>query len=164
MLPLFCPSSSAWQSEGFVIWLLSQGKTKATSKQTKNYAVKYGHVLDSGDASPLLILSDRNRQHAMAALANLAKYQGRYQDFTQIKQRYGLKWSTGNESVQALQRFFNSEMSLDHMLQRVREMMRVLPADMAAIVRHAVLTGLRPSEACESVRLLNSGYMSATIY
>jgi intergrase/recombinase len=42
------------------------------------------------------------------------------------------------------------------MLQRVRAMMRVLPAPMAAIIRFAVLTGLRPTEACESVRLLKS--------
>jgi intergrase/recombinase len=34
-------------------------------------------------------------------------------------------------------------------------MMRALPAHMAAIIRFAVLTGLRPSEACESVRLIN---------
>jgi intergrase/recombinase len=42
------------------------------------------------------------------------------------------------------------------MLQRIREMMRVLPHVMADIIRHAVLTGLRPSETCESVKLLNS--------
>ena len=75
---LFCPSSSAWQSEGFVIFLSSQHKTKCTIKQTKNYAIRYGHILDTSDASPLMGLSPRVRLHALAALANLAKYQGRY--------------------------------------------------------------------------------------
>jgi hypothetical protein len=40
------------------------------------------------------------------------------------------------------------------MLQWVKEAIRVLPEHMAAVIRHAVLTGLRPSEAVESVRLL----------
>jgi hypothetical protein len=73
---LFCPSSSAWQSEGFVNvlrgWLEAQGKRKVTVKEVVNYAKKYGYILDTGDASPLLGLSPRNRQHVMAALANLA--------------------------------------------------------------------------------------------
>lgn len=34
-------------------------------------------------------------------------------------------------------------------------MIRVLPAHMAAVIKNAVLTGLRPAEACDSVRLLN---------
>jgi intergrase/recombinase len=41
------------------------------------------------------------------------------------------------------------------MLSKVKEMMRALPAPMVAVIRFAVLTGLRPSETCESVRLLN---------
>ena len=40
------------------------------------------------------------------------------------------------------------------MLSKVREMMQVLPAHMAAVVRFACITGLRPTEVCESVRLL----------
>jgi intergrase/recombinase len=41
------------------------------------------------------------------------------------------------------------------MLDVVRKMMQVLPKVMALVVRHAVLTGLRPNEACESVRLIS---------
>ena len=40
------------------------------------------------------------------------------------------------------------------MLDKIREMIRLLPPAMAAVVRHAVLTGLRPVEAVESVRLV----------
>lgn len=47
-------------------------------------------------------------------------------------------------------------MSLDSMLQKVKAMMQALPKPMALVIRHAVLTGLRPSEAVESVRLLNN--------
>jgi len=56
-------------------WLQSQGKTKATIRETINYAKRFAIVLITGDASALLTLSSRNKQHAMTALANLAKYQ-----------------------------------------------------------------------------------------
>jgi intergrase/recombinase len=90
----------------------------------------------------------------MTALANLAKFHGCYDKWLDIRRRYSLKWSKG-DSLQAFERFFNPELTFDVMLQRVRGMIRMLPARMAAVVRFACLTGLRPAEACESVRLLN---------
>jgi hypothetical protein len=47
------------------------------------------------------------------------------------------------------------------MLQKIKEMMRVLPAHMAEIVKFNLLTGLRPAEAVESVGLLNDGVSAA---
>jgi hypothetical protein len=105
------------------------------------------------DAAPLLSLSPRNKHHAMTALANLAKFSGRYDQWLSMRQRYNLKWSKG-DSLQAFERFFNPDLSLDVMLSKVKGMMEVLPPHMAAVVRFACLTGLRPSEACESVKLL----------
>ncbi len=69
-------------------------------------------------------------------------------------QRYNLKWTTGNESLTSLQRFFNLKTGLEYMLKRVKEMMRVLPDHTSAVIKFALLTGLRPSEAYESVRLI----------
>jgi hypothetical protein len=108
-------------TSSFHTWLVSQGKTKATIKETVNYAKRFGHILDTGDASPMLTLSVRNKQHAMTALANLAKFQGRYDVFLQIRQRYSLKWSKG-DSIQHFNRFFNDELTFDTMLERIREM------------------------------------------
>ena len=94
----------------------------------------------------------------MVSLANLAKYQGRYDKFLLLRQRYHLKWSSGNNSIQAMQRFFNPELSIEKLLEKIREMIRVLLAPMGTVLRHACLTGLRPSEAVESARLIiNSG-------
>ena len=112
-------------------------------------------MLDTGDAAALLTLSPRNKHHAMASLANLAKFQGRYDQWLAIRQWYNLKWTSGNNSLQAMERFFNPEMSLDSMLSKVKEMIRVLPVSMGTVIKFNCLTGLRPSEAIESVRLLN---------
>jgi hypothetical protein len=148
------PSSSS--SSSFHNWLASQHKSRWTIKQNEIYAVRFGHILETGDAAELLTLSPRNRHHALAALAALSKFSGRYDRFLQIRQNYNLKWSSGNDSLRALQRFFDPEMTLDSMLQRIREMIRVLPTAMAAIIRFACLIGLRPAEVVECVRLLNT--------
>jgi hypothetical protein len=62
----------------------------------------------------------------MTALANLAKFQGLYDHFLQIRQRYSLKWSKG-DSLQHFNRFFNEDLTLHVMLQRVREMVDKTP-------------------------------------
>ncbi len=136
-------------------WLVSQGKAKRTVKTNVQYAKRFYSVLDTGDASPLATLpGTRSREIALVALANYAKYTGRYERFQELKRRYALKWSTAN-STQFFERFFNPELTLDVMLQRIRQMIRSIPRHMAAVVKFNCLTGLRASEAIESVRLLN---------
>jgi hypothetical protein len=94
-----------------------------------------------------MTLSASNRKHALTSLAALSKYQGRYDLYLKLKQRYSLKWSSSYNSMQSLQRFFNPNLTFDVMLSKVKEMMQVLPADMALVIRHAVMTGLRPAES-----------------
>jgi hypothetical protein len=150
----------------FVDWLKSQNKTSWTIKQIKNCAIKYASVLDTGDASPLLESSPRNRHHAMVSLANLVKYEGRYDVWAAIRNRYSLKWSSGNESLQALQRFFDPDTStsLDGMLQQIRLMIKKTPTYMGKIIKFGVLVGLRSAEIVESVRLINDKEAFAKYY
>jgi hypothetical protein len=88
-------SSSSFDAAGFRRYLTAQDKTRKMIKDIVNYADRFGHVLQSRDASVLMIVSPRNRHHAMTALANLAKFTGQYDDWMQIKRRYSLKWSKG---------------------------------------------------------------------
>jgi hypothetical protein len=114
-------------------------------------------VLDTGDASAFLstLPGSRSKEITLVALANLAKHQGRYERFLELKKRYALKWSTSN-STQYFERFFNEGLTLDVMLQRIRKMIAVLPTFMGQIIKFGCLVGLRASEVIESVRLLNS--------
>ena len=149
---------SSWTINDFRSWLVAQGKTKMTVKETVNYTKRFASVLDTGDASPILNTIKPNVQHhALTALANLAKYTGRYQKFLEILQRYNLKWSRGDPMTH-FERFFNEELTLDVMLQRIKEMIDILPVQMGKIIKFACLIGLRPSEVVESVRLLNGGH------
>lgn len=102
-----------------------------------------------------MALSPRNRHHAMAVLASLAKFQGQYGQFRQLKHSYNLKWGSGQESLQSFSRFFNDELSLDSMLQKVSQMIAKTPSSMTQIIKFCCFTGLRPAEAVESVRLIN---------
>jgi hypothetical protein len=63
----------------------------------------------------------------MEALTALSKYNGYYDKWQQIRQRYSLHWTNGDESFHALQRFFNTELSLDVMLSRIKDMAQKLP-------------------------------------
>jgi hypothetical protein len=126
-----------------------------TTKVRLCYAKRYYHILLNEDASDLLeIESQQKRLNIMKSLTLLARFLGCYDTWQQLRKRYSLKWTTGDESLAAMQRFFDPNLTLDSMLQWVKEAIRVLPEHMAAVIRHAVLTGLRPSEAVESVRLL----------
>jgi intergrase/recombinase len=90
----------------------------------------------------------------MAALAALSKYRGCYDRWLDIRHRYNLKWSNPASSMASFEQFFNPDLTLESMIQKVKRMIEVLPSNMGEVIRFAALTGLRPSEAVESVKLL----------
>jgi len=55
-----------------------------------------------------------------------------------------------------MERFFNPDLSLEAMIAKVKEMIAILPKTTALVVKHALWTGLRPSEAVESVKLIQN--------
>ena len=91
----------------------------------------------------------------MEALTALSKYNGYYDKWQQIRQRYSLHRTNGDELFHALQRFFNTDLSLGGMLSRIKGMAQKLLPFRGQIVRFDALVGLRPAEPLESVRLIN---------
>jgi hypothetical protein len=79
-----------------------------------SYAKRYGSVLDSRDASPVMALSPRNKYHTMTALANLAKFTGRYDQWLQLRHRNNMKWSHG-DSITCFEGFFDDGLNYDVM-------------------------------------------------
>jgi hypothetical protein len=76
------------------------------------YAKKYYQILLlSGDghyrnAQSLLQMHGDKRIHIMKAISSLARFTGQVPAWQEIKQHYNLTWSTGNEKLNAFQRFF----------------------------------------------------------
>jgi hypothetical protein len=134
--------------------------TPNTAEDRLRYAKQYASVLlQSGIPDCLLLqLSPNKRIHVMKALSALARFTGRTEQWRQIRQQYGLQWSTGTEKIDAFTRFFDQSKDLDVMIGWLKEAISILPRSYASFFLFCTLTGLRASECVEAVRLLNSSY------
>jgi hypothetical protein len=122
---------------------LLQRMTYKTAEDRLRYAKQYSKVLETGNASNLLSLQPDKRIHAMKALSNLAKFTGEYDKFLLIRQRYNLKWSTGTGKIDAFERFFVDNKTLDSMMQWLRQAIQALPKSYGDFFIFCTLTGLR---------------------
>jgi hypothetical protein len=134
--------------------------TPNTAKDRLSYAKQYASVLLSGEynISQLQQLSPNKRIHVMKAVSALARFTGLQDIWRQIRQQYGLQWSTGTEKLDAFTRFFDDSKTLDTLLAWLREALQVLPTNYANFYLFCTVTGLRASECVEAVRLLNFGH------
>lgn len=135
-----------------------------TAMDRMRYAKQFTHVLDAGNTSELLQLTPDKRIHAMKALSNLAKFTGQYDIWLQLRQRYSLNWSTGTEKLDAFTRFFDDNNTLDMMIQWLKHAIQELPKSYSDFFVFCTLTGLRASEAVESIRLLNGRAVALPSY
>jgi hypothetical protein len=121
--------------------------------------MKYAYILDTGDARQLLELSHEKRMHIMKSLSALAKYTGRYDRWQQIRQRFQLKWSSG-DSLHVFASIFNKQEDIDHMIGWLKNTCSVLPQKYVDVLMFNTLTGLRPSEAYLSIKLIHDNLES----
>lgn len=112
--------------------------------------------METQNASELLTLSPRNKQHAMRALANLSKYYGCYDIWREIKQRYDLKWTAGNDMSVFLSLMENNGNNYSAMLNWLKDTCSKLPKEYGNILLFCTLTGLRSDEACQSINLIQT--------
>jgi hypothetical protein len=147
---------------GFETFLTKTNNHRGT-KDRLNYARRYGHILKTKDAHELLELTNEKRIHAMKSLSSLAKYTGCYDSWQSIRQNFQLKWSSG-DSLYAFASIFDSKKDFEHMLLWLTQTCSRIPERYANILIFNTLTGLRPSEACMSLRLIHNnaeGYLSS---
>ena len=143
---------------------LLQRMTAKTAEDRLRYAKRYASVLFSGISENLLQVSPNKRIHVMKALSSLARYTGQQDTWRQMRQQYGLQWSTGTEKIDAFTRFFDDTRDLDTMLQWLKEAIAMLPTDYANFFLFCTLTGMRASECVEAVRLINDSQTCLTYY
>ena len=139
--------------DGFKQYLKSQRKRNA--HQILSYAIKYGNVLQTGNASELLTFSDTKRHHIMEAIVTLSKYLGCYDTWKSIRDRYQLKWST-DDSLKTFTTLFNDDNNYSAMIAWLKDTCSKIPKSYANILIFNVLTGLRPDEACRSLNLIHT--------
>jgi len=145
------PEALNW--DGFEEWLLkSHGKD--TARLIMRYARRYYWILWSPEKAGVLLGESKGiRRNTMIALSNLSKYLGVYESWKTIVKNYGLKWEkrTGLETVLSL-----LTVNLEGIIEWLLMALRDLPRDYRVVLVFQALTGLRPSEAVESCRLVRS--------
>jgi Archaeal phage integrase len=131
---------------------------KRNWKQILCYAQNYAHVLTTGSAKDLLTLSSSRRKHAMEALAALSKFTGRYQVWRQIRESHQLKWSDSEEdNLRFFERFTSGEEDYPAMVAWLKEAIAKLPSPVGNVLVFNTMTGLRPTEACQSISIIKQG-------
>ena len=138
--------------------------TYNTAQDRLRYAKQFGKALETGNVFDLLNLQPDKRIHAMKALSNLAKFIGKYDVWLQLRQRYNLKWTTGTEKLDAFERFFDDNKTLDMMLQWLRQAIQEMPKSYSDFFVFCTLTGLRASECVVAVKLIKDPECFKTYY
>jgi hypothetical protein len=164
--PIPSPSPSIINWQQFHTFLL-QRMTQQTAKDRLRYAKKYAHILDGdgGNASELLQLAPGKRIHCMKASSCLAHFIGKYDTWLAIRQKYGLKWTSGNETLDTFERFFlDDSKTLDTMLQWLRQAIHQLPKSYSNFFLFCTLTGLRVSDCVACIKLVKDPEQFKTYY
>ena len=128
-----------------------------------NYAKKFYSILVyevDNNMKQLLQFSEQKCVHLMKALATLSKYLGCYNQWKRLRENYQLKWSGNN--IDTFSHMVQT--NIDSMIDWVKKTIAVLPIDYANLIIYNTLTGLRPNESIESLKLLkienNNNYVN----
>ena len=78
---------------------------------------------------------------------------GCYDKWKAIKERYQLKWSNEN-SIDAFKKIINEDNSYNNLLEWLKNTTSQISDKYRNILFYCTLTGLRPEEACQSIKLV----------
>ena len=132
--------------------MVAQNTHRETRKSILIYSKKYASILDNPRlASQLLTLSKSMRRVAMSSISNLSKYLGVYDQWKQTIVNHDLKWENANNLQTFLSILNNNFEETEAWLKRA---IQVLPKEFSTVLVFDALTGLRPTEAALSCKLI----------
>jgi hypothetical protein len=142
-------SEPVW--ENYRQWLLKTHE-ESHAKSIFLYSKRYADVLKNpSSASRLLMLTKDMRRVVMSSLSNLSKFLGVYDQWKQIIANHALKWENTN-NLETFLSILNTD--FEETEAWFRKVIKVLPIDYATVLIFDYLTGLRPSEAALSCKLI----------
>jgi intergrase/recombinase len=131
--------------------------TKKTIYSRLSYAKKHYHLLFKEDFNEILQFSKDKIGHIMKAMAALSKFLGMYDKWNLIVKKYDLKWSERN-SLNTFNRIFNSKENIENYFSWIKLFIKDvrITKDYKNLVIYCTLTGLRASEAIESIKIIKN--------
>ncbi len=121
------------------------------AKDTLRYSKRYSNVLIANNPSKLLILSRDKQRLVMAALSNLSKFLGNYQQWRESMKNAGLKWSKVGGFESFLRIMNNNHGDL---IQWFKKASATLDDKGKLYLRFMLLSGLRKNEGIQSFNLI----------
>jgi len=88
--------------------------------------------------SSLLLLPERKRIDAMKAISLYAKFSGRYNQWSELRRLYGLKWTTNNNAFPLI-----SQKPFPKLVEEARQLINVLSIRFMHEIQFMALSGLR---------------------
>jgi hypothetical protein len=143
---------------GFEQYLKAQRKRNL--RQIVCYAKKYHNILETGDASRLLqAKSPAIRRHGLEALCLYSKHIGCYNHFKDIRARYQLGWGSANEdNLRYFTNYLHGCGNLEVMIAWLKDALQKVPSYLGNVLLYNTLSGLRPTEALLSIRLIQTDF------
>jgi len=157
-------SPSLLQWDDFKTWLLNE-HSKNTVDHLLRYARQYSYLLnDPAKMTDLHGLSRDKRRNVMAALANLSRFIGTYDQWQGAIKKAGLHWGK-RSSLEAVISILEEDLSdVEAWLKKAAD---ALPETYRTVIIFQALTGVRPTEACVSCFLISTkgleGYYNAQL-
>ncbi len=132
---------------------LNNNYRKSSIKSRFLYAKQYYRIILDGNAQSLIVLPNNKRLQVMKSLSVLSKFMGCYYKWKNIKDRYQLKWSNEN-SIDTFKKIINENNSFNNLLEWLKNTFCQISETHRNLLIYCTLTGLRPDEACQSIRLV----------
>ena len=107
----------------------------------------------NGNANEIQFTSKDKKLQIMKSLSVLSKFMGCYDKWKDVKDRYQLKWSNEN-SIDTFKKIINEGNSFDKLLEWLKTTSSQISETHRNILFYCTLTGLRPDEACQSIKIV----------
>jgi hypothetical protein len=136
--------------DNFEKWIFKQ-YSRGYAKEIVRLTRKYGYILQNpSKVSDIMILPSPTRRNTMAGLANLAKFNGVYRDWKQLRENSGLKWES-RTSLDIVLDIINSP--LKDIMEWLEDAISKLPMQYGTVLVFNALTGLRVHEGINACKL-----------
>jgi len=131
---------------------LETSKNRRVARDYVNYAKRFQDCLLKGDLTKLLTLSPGKKRMVSASLSALAKFLGVYDQWKQLRIRYGLKWAGKSASDLVLDRFTKVE-DPGEVYAWILQVKKARP-ELTDFIDLMAITGMRFIEAINSYNLI----------